>query len=88
MYTVQRLSDYKFDTPPSEFCSYVTVMAALFGKGSNRVPPEVQSLPVTSANLVAKCAVLLLTKVVHIVTTELYGINLSRRILGVYSREV
>jgi len=28
MYAVQRLNDYKFDTRPSEFSSYVPMMAA------------------------------------------------------------
>lgn len=33
MYTIQKLSDYKFDTPPSEFYSYVPVMAAAIPQG-------------------------------------------------------
>ena len=33
MYTLQSLSDYKFDTPPSEFYSYVPAMAAAVQQG-------------------------------------------------------
>jgi hypothetical protein len=57
-------------------------------KGSNRVAPEVHRFPATLFNSAAKCAFLLLTQVVHIVTTELFGFNLSRRIVDVCSGEM